>query len=169
MITITLTGESLSAIKQQMTEFLVDTQQLHAVVTAPKGWPLPPHEAPVEVAAPEEVKPFELEVQKKRTRRTKAEIEAEKTARTGGNGVFNPPPEPTTVQAVATPTQVAPVNGTASKQHVHEALQQVNVAVGLPKSREILTSFGANRISEIKEDQFKAFVDKCNEVVMLHG
>lgn len=55
----------------------------------------------------------------------------------------------------------------SNKEAVHQALQQVNVAVGLPKAREILTKFKVNRISEIKEDQFKAFIEECNSAVMM--
>lgn len=187
MITITLTGESLHAIKEQMTEFLVDTQvqitgpsvqELVAIADHPRLTEELQAEIDAVPSKEPDAKPFNLEVQKKRTRRTKEQIEADKSAKTGGNDVFTngaaapaEKPAPTSAAPIATPTTVAPVSAPAgySKQHVHEALQQVNVAVGLPKSREILTSFGANRISEIKEEQFKAFVDKCNEVVMLQG
>lgn len=106
--------------------------------------------------------PGEVPATTKRTRRTKAEIEAEKAAKAK-------PVEtaaPSQGQASSGTTGQA-IGGTIGKEAVHQALQQVNVAVGLPKSREILQSFGANRISEIKEDQYKAFVDKCNEAVTL--
>jgi hypothetical protein len=61
-----------------------------------------------------------------------------------------------------------PSTGGISKETVHQALQQVNVAAGLPKAREILQSFKANRVSEIKESDYRAFVEKCNEAVMMN-
>jgi hypothetical protein len=110
----------------------------------------------------------------KRKRRTKAELEAAKT----GNGHAQPPlgddelesaedESPAIVQVQKQQASVAaPI---VNKESVHQALQQVNVAVGLPKAREILQAFGVNRISEIKEDQYKPFIEKCNEAVMLEG
>lgn len=160
MITITLSGTSLVEICNQMTMFMVDAQAQAEAPVHVAQMELPVQEHKEE----EEVKPFDLEVQKKRTRRTKEQIEADKaeaSPKVMANGK----------EDHGKPEKVAPtkVSQSISRQHVHEALQQVNVAVGLPKSREILTSFGANRISEIREEQFKAFVDKCNEAVMLQG
>jgi hypothetical protein len=122
-----------------------------------------PKSEPVPAAAqPKDEKP-------KRTRRTKAEIEAEAQAK-------RPAPEQSfetkqhdtkaaePVAVNAQPANIAP--GVVNKEVVHQALQQVNINVGLHKAREILQKFNVNRISEIKEDQFKAFVDVCNEAVM---
>lgn len=186
MITITLTGVSMSDIRRLMTEFLNQGPQPGGHFTATgiantalsmlgeDSQPLPRdpeesfeikkhHQEPTST----EVSPV-AEEPKKRTRRTKAEIEADKLAKTGGKDVFANGSAEVQPAATAAPSQVSAPAG-YSRENVHQALQQVNVAVGLPKSREILQSFNANRISEIKEDQFKAFVDKCNEVVMLQG
>lgn len=111
----------------------------------------------------------------KRTRRTKAEIEAAKAAGNNGSGrdpedSFETKQHDTRSEEAPAPQTAAPTaSGTVNKEMVHQALQQVNVAVNLQKAREILTHFKVNRISEIKEDQYQAFIDKCNEAVMLEG
>jgi hypothetical protein len=105
----------------------------------------------------------------KRKRRTKAEIEADKAAERSPEESFETKQHDTRAEDAPAAAPVSKITGTVSKENVHQALQQVNVAVGLPKAREILASFKVNRISEIKEDQYKAFVDKCNEAVMLEG
>lgn len=105
----------------------------------------------------------------KRKRRTKAEIEAEKNASRSPEETFETKQHDTRAEEAPAAVSTSKVTGTVNKENVHQALQQVNVAVGLPKAREILASFKVNRISEIKEDQYKAFVDKCNEAVMLEG
>lgn len=51
------------------------------------------------------------------------------------------------------------------REAIHEALQEVNATKNLSVSLEILKSFGANRISEIKEEQFEAFIKACKEKV----
>lgn len=170
MVTITLTGESIADIRAQMQDFLgpQESTMLKMMPLATEVVNRLQETMPIkDIPGYEEETPandFDLDVTpakeepKKRTRRTKAEIEAEKLA-----GQKN---EATPIKTAA-PSQVAAPG--YSREHVHQALQQVNVAVGLPKSREILQSFGANRISEIKEEHFKSFVDKCNEAVMLQG
>jgi hypothetical protein len=52
-----------------------------------------------------------------------------------------------------------------SKEEVYEALQKVNVNVSLVAAREILLSFGVQRMSELKTDQYPAFVKRCEEVL----
>lgn len=108
----------------------------------------------------------------KRTRKPKESKELD--------SIVNDLPPKTDLKTVAaSPTTAAPAvsesvpsNPTVAepqatgKEAVHQALQQVNVAIGLNKAREILAEFKINRISEIKPEQYKAFVDKCNEAVM---
>lgn len=57
--------------------------------------------------------------------------------------------------------------GAPTKEKVHQALQQVNVAVNLTKAREILAKFNVQRISEIQPPQYQAFIDACNEAVAM--
>ena len=188
MVTITLQGSSISEIRAQMRDFLgldVETvgQTSEVYGKAPQMEGLAPltqlNKETTETLAATEEKP-------KRKRRTKAEIEAAKSngaARSTEDSfeVKKHHQEPSdedesaenespaivqmNKQAPAT-TASAPI---ANKEAVHQALQQVNVAVGLPKAREILQAFGVNRISEIKEDQYKPFIEKCNEAVMMEG
>ncbi len=54
---------------------------------------------------------------------------------------------------------------TNSREAVHIAVQQVNVSCGLPVAREIITSFGAQRLSEIKETDYAAFINKCHDAL----
>lgn len=106
---------------------------------------------------------------KPRTRRTKAEIEAANAAKASNGATDHAPTasetQPSRAEEAPAAASVAPP--IINKEAVHQALQQVNVAVGLPKAREILSSFNVNRISEIKEDQFKDFIEKCNAAVMM--
>lgn len=101
----------------------------------------------------------------KRKRRTKAELEAAKAS----NGVTSHTPAPVSrAEEAPAPKQTTSVAAPiVSKEAAHQALQQVNVAVGLPKAREILTSFGAQRISDVKESDFAALIEKCNAAVMM--
>ena len=174
MVTITLQGASINVIRQQMQEFLGHQEIITGTpVTGPRLTDaLTDSVGPISNGK-SDVNDFDLHVPAageavpspaKRTRRTKAEIEAEKAAK--AKPVETAATAPSQGQAVSGNIGQA-MGGPIGKEAVHQALQQVNVAVGLPKSREILQSFGANRISEIKEDQYKAFVDKCNEAVTL--
>jgi hypothetical protein len=168
MVTLTFTGtpaeiqsdmrDMLIYVEGKPAQLSVDPVVLKSISEGPQKTRTEVAEILSEVAAPAEEKP-------KRTRRTKAEIEAAKAgAASPVNDVFQ---EPVASNGVHADVPVAaPV---VNKEAVHQALQQVNVAVGLVKAREILTEFKVNRISEIKEDQFKAFIEKCNAAVMLEG
>ena len=58
----------------------------------------------------------------------------------------------------------APVEkGSVTKEAVHQALQKVNISCGLPKAREILLKFGAQRISELTPDKYSDFVTICTQ------
>ena len=54
-----------------------------------------------------------------------------------------------------------------TKDQVHQALQQVNVALGLPAAREILKKFNVQRQSEIQPSQYRPFIEECNNVVAM--
>lgn len=191
MVTLTFTGTP-AEIHSDMREMLNLTKGAAATLPAHVGVDpaLPgadktafhklgegPQPTRTEVAARiEEAKaapaPAATEEKPKRTRRTKAEIEAAKNGSASPAGdVFTEPvsngaaaPAKQDVAEPAAANVSAPI---VNKEAVHQALQQVNVAVGLPKAREILTEFKVNRISEIKEDQYKAFIEKCNAAVMM--
>lgn len=105
----------------------------------------------------------------KRRRRTKAEMEAAATK--NPEETFDTKQHDTRAEVDESPAALQQ-NGTAktpvvNKQTVHEALQQVNVAVGLPKAREILTHFKVQRMSELKPEDYAAFIEKCNEATMM--
>jgi hypothetical protein len=69
-------------------------------------------------------------------------------------------------QAAATPDVVRQAPGKPTREAVHAALQLVNSSCGLPVAREILSHFKAARISELKEEFYQSFIDKCQEAVM---
>lgn len=54
---------------------------------------------------------------------------------------------------------------TYTKEDTYAALQKVNTTVSLAAAREILLSFGVQRMSELKEDQFATFVKRCEEAL----
>lgn len=70
--------------------------------------------------------------------------------------------EPTVVQP-----QVNNDDAIPTKEKVHQALQQVNVAVNLTKAREILAKYKVQRISEVQPSQYQAFIDDCNAAVAM--
>lgn len=101
----------------------------------------------------------------KRKRRTKAEIEAEKNKL--AEGTVTKTHEPEVVEDAPVVISAKTVSGGPTKEDVHEALQMVNATegLGITKSREILTHFGAIRISAIKEEQYPLFIKHCQEAV----
>lgn len=176
MITVTFQAASLSVLKQEMFAFLglnvpTSTQVIQPAATMVEKVE---EEKPASVFAPKpsDVKPFDLAipgVEKKRTRRTKEQIAADEAAKVAAHD--------SELQAKADASQeeheeskAAPTETAApavSKEGVHLALQEVNVACGLNKAREILTEFKVNRISEIKEEDFAAFIAKCKTAAMM--
>ena len=192
MVTITLQGSSISEIRAQMRDFLgLDVETVgQAEIYGKSPYQLSPetlsearekmretgstHPGARELQeSPVATNAAQVEAEKpKRKRRTKAEIEA---AKAGSNGTHAGEDEEESAEnespAIVQINKQAPVTAApiVNKEAVHQALQQVNVAVGLPKAREILQAFGVNRISEIKEDQYKPFIEKCNEAVMMEG
>lgn len=197
-ISITLQGESVSDIHNQMTAFLAGSGLKPATDSAferqnPQLKPTVVNHAPQVSKSVDPVEPLlaaskvnaekptrtiteiaAASEPKKRHRRTKAEIEAERAQQAEGvtTAAGKLEPEPvfetrTEAPAAATAAPTTTPIPTNNKEAVHQALQQVNVSVGLLKAREILTSFSAQRISDLKEDQFKPFIDKCNEALMM--
>lgn len=165
MVTLTFTGTP-SEIYNEMAELLIlkkqtatapsKTEEILAANGISEQYGRDPHKE----AAVEDLKTLNTQppaAEKKRTRRTKAEMAAAK----------NPEETFDTKQVDESPAALEPTPSKINKQTVHEALQQVNVAVGLPKAREILTFFKVNRMSELQPDQFAAFIAKCNEATMM--
>lgn len=129
-----------------------------------------------EAAKAADVKPFDINVAngsggatpniqpEKKTRKPRTKKAA------AGDDVFETKPvhgHAAETEPATPPADQAAGPAIVNKEAVHQALQQVNISVGLPKAREILQSFKVNRISEIKEDQFKVFIEKCNEATMM--
>lgn len=193
MVTVTFQCESVKQLRIEMMDFLSAKAQETFPIAAPTFVEPHPkmtdkidpkkygadkietHEAPVKgfdinVTAPAPAAPEKSEPEK-RKRRTKAEIEAEKAAKSPGGDVFaQDAAAATAAQPEAAPAETQVKNVApplVSKETVHQALQQVTVAAGLPKAREILQEFKVNRISEIQEKDFKAFIEKCNEATMM--
>lgn len=53
----------------------------------------------------------------------------------------------------------------ASIDDVRHALATVNSALGLEDAKKALAEFGANRVSELKPEDFGAFVAHCNSLI----
>lgn len=176
MVTITFQCASMLELRNEMRNFLgLDLEPGPQPSSIQESLPA------TNAAAPSAPAAAETSPEKKRTRRTKAEIEAAKAGAASPGDVFATPapasqpsqvsngasaaPKQDVAQPAAAPS-AAPILNT-NKEAVHQALQNVNVHAGLPKAREILTQFKVNRISEIKEDQYKPFIEACNAAVMM--
>lgn len=53
------------------------------------------------------------------------------------------------------------VTVSVTKEELHNILQDVVAAKGMPVAKNILKEFGAARMSEIKEEDFDAFYARC--------
>ena len=52
-----------------------------------------------------------------------------------------------------------------TKENVTQALQKVSASVGMPKVKEVLKKFKAERVSDIQEIDYKAFIGECDTLV----
>jgi hypothetical protein len=66
---------------------------------------------------------------------------------------------------VETEELLTPPTHTLTRETLHSALQGVISSVGLPTAREILSRFQAQKLSEIKEEQFTEFYSACAQAV----
>jgi hypothetical protein len=74
--------------------------------------------------------------------------------------------EPAAVEAPATEAAApAPAVPVPSKEAVYAALQKVADNSGMSVARGILVEFKASRISELAEENFAAFIAKCEALV----
>ena len=65
--------------------------------------------------------------------------------------------------AVEAVVETPKVEVTYVKKDIADACQAVSEAKGLEAAREVLTSFGAKRISDVKESDYAAFISACNK------
>lgn len=187
MVTITFQCASMLELRNEMRNFLgldVETGPQQAPAQVQETHPATNAAASSAPAAAEtslDQGAYSTQAQpekKPRTRRTKEQIAADNLAKANGTAAPKADdvfanvaegPQKTTTEVATKIAEAAPVAAPAgnTKEAVHQALQNVNVHCGLPKAREILTKFKVNRISEIKEDQYKAFVEECNAATMM--
>lgn len=109
----------------------------------------------------------------KRTRRTKAEMEAERAQQPAGSA-----PAATTTIAATVAAEPAPAERAATEEELfgapvaepakelnlddaRAALQKLNEAKGLDAARDFVLSFGVKRTSDLKPDQFGDFVARA--------
>lgn len=108
-----------------------------------------------------------------RTRRTKAQIEADEAAAKAatpppantdftGEPVQTPPP---VAQVQAAPTQAAAAPLPAQKQQVTDALTSVNGKHGLAIARGVLMKFGTDRLSSLSVDRYPDFLVLTGKIV----
>lgn len=73
-------------------------------------------------------------------------------------------------KAVLTPEQDAKIKSQlaeiATKQAVHDALQQVTSSKGIAAAKSILERFSANRLSDLPEENFSKFVQVCHDTCL---
>jgi hypothetical protein len=162
-ITVTLTGETVFEIFDQMKSFMTGAllnskalppDAIDKVLTDAGSQEIDENSEEFTLKAAETLAPAK-EPKKTRTRKTKEQA-SEVSADSDLSGQKQPG------DVLRSPKPEAPAVVVASKEAVHQALQQVNVAVGLNKAREILSHFKIQRISEIKPESYKEFVDMCN-------
>lgn len=163
MVTLTLQANSIADLKKQALEFAgPQIEILGKPVHIGLDVAIPGAEKTVTTAMPA----AEPEKKPRAPRRTKEQMAADKAQEPTETKQHDTRAEadesPAALQQLENRT--VPV---VNKEAVHAALQQVNVAVGLPKAREILTHFKVNRMSELKPEDFKPFIEKCNEAVMM--
>jgi len=171
MITVTLQGATVHDIQDQMRAFLV------GALLNPKAIPQEKVDKILTEATQDLDHVGSTSDAPTPSGITSEKTEPEKEKKTRTRKAKEPQPETSEEKTVAVAAEKAEPEKQAAdipvvvagKETVHQALQQVNVAVGLNKAREILAKFGINRISEIKPEQYKPFVDACNEAVMMHG
>jgi hypothetical protein len=64
--------------------------------------------------------------------------------------------------ALVSQPEIAPERGVEyTREQALAALQNLNVLKGLPEAREVLSQFGCARISDVKPDQYGAFIAAC--------
>lgn len=117
---------------------------------------------PAAEAAPE-ASPVVVKDAVKRTRRTKAEMEAD-AAKEAAPAVEKPADAPSgaTAPAGETTTTTTDTKLTeATLDDVRTALQAFTADKGVPAGIELLKEFGAARISELKSEHYGAFIGKC--------
>lgn len=109
----------------------------------------------------------EAEKAAKRTRRTKAEMEAARAAEQAT-------PEPAKLSVVPTepPPEAAPeadpfadAPAPATEAETRTALQVLMAKKGMPALVGLLAQFGAAKVSEIKPDQYGLIVDAANKLL----
>ena len=69
-------------------------------------------------------------------------------------------------QAELFPTDDATIQDSEfTKENVTQALQKVSASVGMPKVKEVLKKFKAERVSDIQETDYKAFIGECDTLI----
>jgi hypothetical protein len=165
MVSITFQCQSTDELKNEMLKFLNQLPPLPVNVAKIQDGPRP-FKIDVDPVPAQPAAPAAPAAEEKKSKAKRAKKESEPV----------PFEQPTEIESAENESPAAiqasaPANGSIaySKEGVHQALQSVNVNVNLQKAREILAEFKVNRLSELTEAQFKPFIDKCNEAVMMHG
>lgn len=174
MITVTFQCATFNDLQKEIYEFMGRPQFAGVDPAMPGADKTVQMELPLEPKS--DTKPFDIDVnakaaapaKKERKPRAKKEKLADdvfETKKPHGEGADEESAENESPAVIQQARDVGPAK--VNKEAVHQALQSVNISVGLPKAREILAHFKVNRISEIKEDQYGAFIEKCNEATMM--
>lgn len=99
----------------------------------------------------------------KRTRRTKAEMEAAKAAESGNaQAAGSPDTSESEAQSSAGDSGQAADPAPLTIDDVRAALQRYTAANSMPLGIALLKNYGAGRISELREDQYALFIAECD-------
>lgn len=177
---ITFTATSARELHDQIISFSKEFGISESRQAALPGTAAPSASVPVFSIAPAAAAP---EAEGKRTRRTKAQIEADEAAAKGVPPVNPQPHNPATdftnpIAAPAPPAAAAPAAPQAAaagvtptivatpqqKQAVTEALTSVNGKFGLPVARGLLLKFGTDRLSSLDAGKYGEFLTLCERV-----
>jgi len=159
MISIRFEASDLTGIRTALRAFLADTRD---------EAPTPQVNLAAQVATPTvnlDI-PHSAEERAKRTRRTKAEMEAARAAEAA-----TPVTEAATATAEATPAPAKEKPAPATFSDAKAALTRIvqTDGLGVPGGTELLKAAGVARLTQLTEEQWPAFVAACEAKLKAHA
>lgn len=169
MISVRFEADGLTGIRMALRAFLADTRD---EAPTPQVGPIEPAPAQTEAARAGDVPTVDLDIphsaveRAKRTRRTKAEMEAARAAEAA-----TPVTEAAAATAEATPAPAAEKPAPATFSDAKAALTRVvqTEGLGVPAGTEMLKAAGVARLSQLTEEQWAGFVAVCEAKLKAHA
>ena len=69
----------------------------------------------------------------------------------------------------AAPKKATPKKNTIKLEEVRDAIRRVSDEIGRAESRAILTDFDIKRVTDLKETDYKDFIEACEEALAEHA